>query len=374
MLTYSRAALLVLAALLALAPLAAWRLFGLPGLRRVGVLCVALAALGFALAVGSATFRLRVTEPEVASWFGARYEVAPIEPMAPNELRSVPVTVENSGRIPWEHRGLRPVSLSYHWIEATTGAVARFEGRRSLLPRAVAPGASVELLATLQAPARPGRYILVWDMVREHIGRGWFSQMGVAPARVQVEVTRQAAEVAPPAPERPATAASIAPQPAPPGRRDLWRVALSLWRERPLLGIGPDLFRHIYGPRLGLSIFDNRIHTNSLYIELLTGAGVVGLCAFLWLVGAALLEGWGQVWRMRPGAYGGNGIWGGGATGQGLGAVTLLGAMLGVIAFLIHGLLDVFLAFTATDALLWALLGLIGGTTRFAGRRDKNYH
>ena len=92
------------------------------------------------------------------------------------------------------------------------------------------------------------------------------------------------------------------------------------------------------------------------------------------LVGAALLVGWGPVWRIRPGAYGDKWIRDGAATGQILGAVTQLGAILGVIAFLIHGLLDVFLAFTATDALLWALLGLIGGTTRFAGRRDKNYH
>jgi hypothetical protein len=39
----------------------------------------------------------------------------------------------------------------------------------------------------------------------------------------------------------------------------------------------------------------------------------------------------------------------------------LLGAMLGLGAFLIHGLLDVFLAFTPTYGLLWALLGMAGG-------------
>jgi hypothetical protein len=38
----------------------------------------------------------------------------------------------------------------------------------------------------------------------------------------------------------------------------------------------------------------------------------------------------------------------------------LLGLGLGVIAFLVHGLLDSFLAFTPTALLFWMLLGMIG--------------
>jgi O-antigen ligase len=138
-----------------------------------------------------------------------------------------------------------------------------------------------------------------------------------------------------------------------------------MWRERPLLGIGPDVFRHTYGPRLGLTLFDTRIHTNSLYLELLTGAGVIGLGAFLWLAGAALIEGWRALaYNLRP--MGGKG-WRTPAydrrpTGDSeTGSIILLAAMLGICAFLIHGLLDVFLAFTPTYGLLWALIGVAGG-------------
>jgi hypothetical protein len=343
--TYSRAALLALGALLLLTPLAAWWSLGRRAGAWAGGLCAGLVAVTLLVGLASPTFRLRVSEPEVASWFNARYFPLPMPPMAPNELRAVPITLQNSGRIPWDHGGLRPVRLAYHWVDARTGEVARFEGRRTLLPHTVAPGATVQLTATVQAPARPGRYILLWDMLREYIGRGWFSQMGVAPGSVAVEVTGATAPDPAPPPERPASPASISPQPAPPGRAELWRVALALWRERPLLGIGPDVFRHVYGPRLGIAPFDDRIHTNSLYLELLTGAGVVGLGAFLWLAGAALIEGWRFLARDR-------------APGDG---AILLGAMLGLCAFLVHGLLDVFLAFTPTYGLLWALIGLAGG-------------
>lgn len=344
LLTYSRAALGVTAALLLLTPLAAWRAIGAAQGRRAAMACGGLVAITLALAAASPTFRLRVAEPDVARWYGARYTPAAVAPMAPNEVRQVPITIHNSGMVTWEPAGLRPVRLGYHWVDADTGAVARYEGRRTLLPRPVAPGEALELLANVQAPARPGRYVLVWDMLREYIGRGWFSQMGVPTARVAVEVSGPPAATPPPAADSPRSPRAITVVPGPPGRRELWGVALSMWRERPLLGVGPDVFRHSYGPRLGMSIFDDRVHTNNLYLELLTGAGVAGLLSFLALIGAGLWAGWRSPWL-----------------GQGLAPVMLAGATLGVVAFLAHGALDVFLAFTPTYALLWVLLGAVGG-------------
>lgn len=346
LLTYSRAALAVTAALLALAPLAAGRALGAGGARGVGLVSLGLAAVGLALAAASPTFRLRVAEPEVASWYGARYSAAPLGPMAPNELREVPVAIENSGKVTWQPDGPRPVRLAYHWLDADTGAVVRYEGRRTMLPRPVAPGEALSLTATVQAPERPGRYVLVWDMLREYIGRGWFSQMGVEPARVTVEVTGAPAAASPPAADPPRSPREVAAVPGPPGRRELWGVALAMWREGPVLGVGPDVFRHTYGPRLGLSLWDDRVHTNSLYLELLAGAGAAGLLAFLALAGATLWAAWGGIARRdRPAVE----------------RATLAGAALGVVAYLGHGVLDVFLAFTPTYALLWGLVGIVGG-------------
>lgn len=355
LLTYSRAALAVTVALLLLTPLVARRAFGGGAGARAGLACAGLAALGLALAVLSPTVRLRVSEPEVASWYGARYTPAAVAPMQPNELREVPIVLTNSGRVAWPQGGLRPVRLAYHWLDATTGALVKYEGRRTPLPRAVAPGETLELRATVQAPARPGRYVLVWDLLREYTGRGWFSQLGVAPARVTVEVAGVAAPVPPPAADPPTSPRAIAAVPGPPGRGELWGVAVALWRERPLVGIGPDVYRHVYGPALGLERWDTRVHTNNLYLELLTGAGLLGLAAFLGLAGAALWNGWRA---LGPGRLG-------------HGELTLLaGALLAIVAFLGHGLLDVFLAFTPTYVLLWAMLGALGGLAA----RDREIH
>lgn len=353
--TFSRAALAVTLLLLALTPLVAWRAFDVGAARRAALFCAGLLALGLGLAAASPTFRLRVAEPEVARWYGARYAPAPVAPMAPNELRTLELTVENSGRIAWEPAGLRPVRLAYHWLDATTGGVVRYEGRRTLLPRAVAPGETVTVTATVQAPSRPGRYVLAWDMLREYIGRGWFSQMGIAPARVVVEVVGAPAPAPAPAVDPPTAPRTIAAIPGPPGRRDLWGVALAMWRERPIVGIGPDVFRHTYGPRLGMELWDERVHTNSLYLELLTGAGLLGLGAFLALAVTTLWAGWRALGvGLRPGDDG----------------TLLAGAVLGTVAFLAHGLLDVFLAFTPTYALLWAMVGAIGG---LADSRDAKH-
>lgn len=404
--TYSRAALLVCVALLALTPLAAWWLtspspvarrpssrgphFKTPlevgpktadqgpntrrwslalgrwsepvtnfrsgglaatDLQPVALISLALAALIGGVALISPEFRLRLVEPEVARWFGARYEAGRLGTLAPNAVYTVPVTVENSGRIAWDPEGLRPVRLSYHWLDAETRQVVRFNGRRTVLPRPIAPGEQATLQATVQAPDRPGRYLLVWDMLREYIGRGWFSQMGIAPAEVPVEVAGAPPPSAPPPPaaEPPTMPRTLGAQPGPPPRRALWGVALALWAERPLLGVGPDVFRHIYGPRLGMELWDDRVHTNNLYLELLAGAGLLGLGAFGGLV-------IGAGWAMQKARGQGQ------AVGQPFAERwLLLGAALGLAAALIHGALDVFLAFTATYALLWALVGIVAG-------------
>ena len=53
--------------------------------------------------------------------------------------------------------------------------------------------------------------------------------------------------------------------------------------ERPLIGVGPDNYRLIYGPYAGLAHFDPRVHSNNMYLEMLAGGGLAGGLAFLWL-------------------------------------------------------------------------------------------
>ena len=132
------------------------------------------------------------------------------------------------------------------------------------------------------------------------------------------------------------------------GRMNLWRAAGRMWADRPLLGVGPDNFRHLYGGYLGLSRWDDRMHSNSLYLELLAGWGLAGTFAFL---SVALLVGraWLRLWRSAVGAE----------------AVRALALGCGFLAFFIHGLLDYFLAFTPHYLLFWTVAGLIVAMSRY---------
>jgi hypothetical protein len=42
-----------------------------------------------------------------------------------------------------------------------------------------------------------------------------------------------------------------------------------------------------------------------------------------------------------------------------------------LLTFLIHGLFDMFLEYSATYLLLWALIGALGSLTNFRGAEDK---
>ena len=210
-----------------------------------------LLALTAAVLLFSPTFRVRIAAPDVADWYRADYSVAALPGMAPNALLTTPVTIHNRGLVTWRSAGLRPVALSYHWLDPRTRRVVRYNGRRTLLPQPIAPGEALQINADVQAPDKPGDYILAWDMVVEH--SGWFSERGNPMAEIAVTVAGQ------PAASRPAPSAEpanmpqqIVVRPAPPARNLLWGAALRIWRAHPLLGIGPDIFRHMYGPELGL--------------------------------------------------------------------------------------------------------------------------
>jgi O-antigen ligase len=136
-----------------------------------------------------------------------------------------------------------------------------------------------------------------------------------------------------------------------PSRRDLWTAALRMWFERPLIGVGPDNFRKTYGTYLGLEPFDKRVYANSLYLETLATTGALGGLALGGLVLAIVVTAW-RGWR---------------ATTDRRVRVLILGGLLALSSFFIHGLADYFLAFTPTYALFW---GLLGATTGLLSSRE----
>lgn len=347
MLTFTRAGLITMAASLTLVVGWRWRRNGFD--RAVVVL------LGLALAIAALlpvlrstdALRLRTTSEQQNGWYRARVVAPPHLSLAAGARRAVPVTVTNTGQVTWDSHATPPFGFSYHWLTADGSRVVSWEGIRALFPTPVAPGDEVTLEALVEAPRQAGDYRLVWDLYQDQLL--WFStepdaEMATSEATVTGEGTGP-----------PIDTLSLPRAPAPatrPGRRLLWTAALRMLAVRPWLGVGPDNFRLMYGPYAGLPRADPRVHTNNLYLELLVGGGLLTGLASLWF-------GWRLV-RLAVAAYRGSES-----------PVTLAlasGAVAATAAIGVHGLVDAFLSFTATYAVIGIAIGLLVASSRLSLR------
>jgi hypothetical protein len=297
--------------------------------------------------------RLRFWEDD--AWFGVTYDLeSDTRTVERGESFTTPITLHNAGTLTWRHTGEKATTLGCHWYRKESGApdtMTLFEGPRTTLPADVPPHGTVRVEGVASAPSAPGTYRLAWDAVQEDVT--WFGEHGNKTADVVVTVVpRTTAPSMPVASERDLSRHEVAP---PPPRRALWRAAVTLWLEHPLLGIGPDNFRRRYEPILspapnGEPYLDTRIHANSLYFETLADMGLAGLVA-LAAVGAALLVVAREHWRGRR------------ATG--------LGVSVAAASFFVHGVSDYFMEFTPAFGLYWMLLGLTAATTPVGEGPDK---
>lgn len=319
-----------------------WRLD--PDLRRAAACVVILIAASWLIVQNASGYagsvlgeRMRWWRDE--TWLRAECDVGSIpSAVQAGESFVVNVVVRNAGSLPWARSGDRSVQLSYHWKRlAGPTTLGDFEGIRTELPADIPPGGAEHLAARVRAPAAEGAYRLQWDLVVE--GVTWFSQRDHAMAEEEIWV-----EPAPPGAPLPGPDSREAPllDPGPPSRPALWRAAIVLWRQRPILGVGPDNFRRRWQAVLspsptGRPYTDVRIHANSLYFETLADLGLAGAAA-LGAIALALV----RLIRLHCVT---NGLAG-------------LGCGLAAAAFFVHGTLDYFLEFTPLFGLFWLLLGL----------------
>ncbi len=340
LLTFSRTGLVTLILVLAAVALLLRR-----GTRRQPRLLFAGGALLVLLLVGlqaaaSPVFGMRLTSESDNDWYLAAFDTPAELILQAGEERVVSVTVTNEGAFTW-HSGVSPeVNLAARWVQPASGRELSARPRWAL-EQPVRPGESLTMQIPLRAPDASGRYALFWDVVQEHVI--WFSAKSGRQATSAVTVIGNAASAS--AGESGSRAAMgtfedswefAAPIP---GRLTLWRAAGQLWRERPLLGVGLDNFRLLYGRSLGAESWNTTIHSNNWYVETLVSAGLLGSVPFFLLL-ALLATDIVRVLR-RPGAT----VW-------------QAAVAAGLLAFLIHGLLDYFLLFNTTGLLFWLLMGL----------------
>jgi hypothetical protein len=205
----------------------------------------------------------------------------------------------------------------------------------------------VNVTVTLYRLPPPGDYQLAWGMLQHRIL--WFRHRNVPEAHTTVHIEQGVGGSAPPVTSGEIPGGETLALPPTVRRLDLWRAAVLMWAERPLLGIGPDNFRHLYGSYLNLPAWDRRLHANNLYLELLAGWGLAGTIVFAGLM-VVIARHWLHLWRTTTGAIA---IW----------SLALGGSLL---AFFVHGLLDYFLEFVAHYLLFWMVAALIVSTDRIS--------
>jgi SAM-dependent methyltransferase len=112
-------------------------------------------------------------------------EPPPVARASRGSRLAIRVRVTNRGNTRWLHwatDAIGQVALGGRFRREDAPPEAAEDCLRAPLPADVMPGESVELVAELQLPVQPGRYVLLFDMVDEAIA--WFGSEG-SPAALQ---------------------------------------------------------------------------------------------------------------------------------------------------------------------------------------------
>jgi len=116
----------------------------------------------------------------------ARWRTLEHGPVEAGTLVLAQAEVENAGTAPWRTRGHEDgLFLSYHWLDDRDNPIV-WDGRRTALGDAVAPGEVLRQELAIRAPIPPARYRLAVDFVEEH--RFWLAELGNEPFVETVDV------------------------------------------------------------------------------------------------------------------------------------------------------------------------------------------
>ena len=281
-----------------------------------------------------------------ATYYGAEYKLVSFpQTLKTGETATAQVHATNTGSIKWEPSGSDQVMLGYRWIiypgkdEYDLGPdnVRRYIPS---VPASVPPGASADISIEFATPKDDGRYVLVFDLAKAHVG--WFSSAGAAPLILPMKIVNGVSS--------PMTIPETAdyynagePAAVTPARTDLWKAGLKTWAHNPVLGVGPDQFRvryNEYSPELP---HDERVRTHDIFLEAMANTGIVGLAVMLFLLARMFMEQFRLV-RNRAQAKGARYV--------------SLALLIASIAYMVHSLDDFFLWQTGISFLFFLYLGL----------------
>lgn len=96
--------------------------------------------------------------------------------------------IKNTGSEEWSSAGENPVLVSYHLLD-NKGDVLKYDNQRTVFPRKIPPGETIELPVRIKAPLESGMYQLEFDLVRE--GIAWFKEGGSKTLTVSLQVEKK---------------------------------------------------------------------------------------------------------------------------------------------------------------------------------------
>jgi hypothetical protein len=278
-----------------------------------------------------------------------------IKQLLPDHACTEVIAVQNVSSYPWR-RGAYGIAYRWHSLSSNQDSPLLIGTE---FPDDVAPAQKVQVTITFSAPPQEGEYLLIWfvfhrnDDIRE-------LKDSYSPGILCIVDAESPDAAKAPSPKARRYLDAIREErrnlnmTLVPGRSELWSAAFRMFWKKPFLGMGPDNFRILKWRYMDAPKGDETILANSLYLELLSGSGLLGLASLLWLAwefGRSVIA---RVSSMKSPTDG--------ITGY-LGIAYLVG-------LLSHGFVDYFLKFTPTFLLFWMMLGMLCARQREAAQRD----
>ncbi len=125
----------------------------------------------------------------------------------------------------------------------------------------------------------------------------------------------------------------------------MWRSGLAMWREHPLLGVGPGGVKREYANyALPEAVKKRTGHVHNTPLQILVERGILGLAAWLWIFGAFYVQAIGLLRRLPPEAA--------------QECALVAGSLAAVTGFLVAGLSEYNFGDTEVVLVAWTLIAL----------------
>ncbi|MGE6512613.1 hypothetical protein [Vreelandella aquamarina] len=119
------------------------------------------------------------------TYLGTTTLAKPLEKLRSGIPVNIEVNITNHGNTLWQNNSSNSINASYHWLNEN-GSPFLYDGVRTPLPNAIAPGETLPLTLKVVPPSHSGSYQLQLTLVHE--GVCWFEERGFTPTTYPIYI------------------------------------------------------------------------------------------------------------------------------------------------------------------------------------------